>query len=81
MKKRSNGQIKGQTIQQDPIEQVKSVILAKKWATEADLDKIEEKVNEIVLDSVEFSENSPYPDESELFTDVYKESGYPFIKE
>jgi pyruvate dehydrogenase E1 component alpha subunit len=66
---------------QDPIEQVKSVILAKKWATEADLDKIEEKVNEIVLDSVEFSENSPYPDESELFTDVYKESGYPFIKE
>jgi pyruvate dehydrogenase E1 component alpha subunit len=66
---------------QDPIEQVKSVILAKKWATEADLDKIEEKVNEIVLDSVEFSENSPYPDEYELFTDVYKESGYPFIKE
>ncbi len=66
---------------QDPIEQVKSVILAKKWATEADLEKIEEKVNEIVLDSVEFSENSPYPDESELFTDVYKESGYPFIKE
>lgn len=66
---------------QDPIEQVKAVILAKKWASEADLDKIEEKVNEIVQDSVEFSENSPYPDESELFTDVYMESDYPFIKE
>lgn len=66
---------------QDPIEQVRSVIISKKWATEADLEKIEDKINEIVLDSVEFSENSPYPDESELFTDVYMESDYPFIKE
>jgi pyruvate dehydrogenase E1 component alpha subunit len=66
---------------QDPIEQVRSVLISKKWATDADLEKIEDKINEIVLDSVEFSENSPYPDESELFTDVYMESDYPFIKE
>ncbi|OYU95479.1 MAG: pyruvate dehydrogenase (acetyl-transferring) E1 component subunit alpha [Bacteroidetes bacterium B1(2017)] len=66
---------------QDPIEQVKAVLLKKKYATEADLEKIEEKIAEIVSDSVEFSENSPYPDASELYQDVYFEPNYPFIKE
>jgi pyruvate dehydrogenase E1 component alpha subunit len=29
--------------------------------------------------SVEFAENSPYPDASELFKDVYVEDDYPYI--
>jgi len=66
---------------QDPLEQVKATILAKKWSSEADLDKIEENINNIVQDAVDFSENSPFPDESELFTDVYAEPNYPFIIE
>lgn len=66
---------------QDPLEQVKASILAKKWASEAVLEKIEENINNIVQDAVEFSENSPFPDESELFTDVYAEPNYPFIIE
>lgn len=66
---------------QDPIEQVKAVLLKKKYASEADLEAIEEKILSIVNDSVEFSEASPYPDASELYQDVYFEPNYPFIKE
>lgn len=66
---------------QDPIEQVKAVLLKKKYASEADLEAIEEKILAIVNDSVEFSEASPYPDASELYQDVYFEPNYPFIKE
>jgi hypothetical protein len=53
----------------------------RKYATEAELEKIEEHIMEVVNDSVTFSENSPYPDASELYEDVYFEPNYPFIKE
>jgi pyruvate dehydrogenase E1 component alpha subunit len=66
---------------QDPIEQVRAAILKKKYASVADLEAIEEKVNAIVSDSVEFAEASPYPDASELYNHIYFEPNYPFIKE
>ncbi|MEI6879716.1 MAG: pyruvate dehydrogenase (acetyl-transferring) E1 component subunit alpha [Bacteroidota bacterium] len=67
--------------QQDPIEQVRKSILDNNYATQADLDAIEEKIAAVINDSVEFSENSPWPDASELYTDVYMEPNYPFINE
>lgn len=67
--------------QQDPIEQVRKIILDNNYATQADLDAIEEKIGAVIQDSVEFSENSPWPDASELYTDVYMEPNYPFINE
>ncbi len=67
--------------QQDPIEQVRKVILDNNYATQAELDAIEEKIASVIQDSVEFSENSPWPDASELYTDVYMEPNYPFINE
>lgn len=66
---------------QDPIEQVRITILEKGIATEADLEQIEAEIKEIVADSVEFAENSPFPDPSEAFTDVYQQADYPFIME
>jgi pyruvate dehydrogenase E1 component alpha subunit len=66
---------------QDPIEQVRAAILKKKYASVADLEAIEEKVNAIVSDSVEFAEASPYPDAAELYNHIYFEPNYPFIKE
>lgn len=66
--------------QQDPIERVKKTILSKKWATEAELEQIEEKTEQLVLASVEFAENSEYPSADALYTDVYQEK-YPFIIE
>lgn len=64
----------------DPIEQVRRTILKEKLATEKQIDNIENKVKDIVKESVEFAENSPYPDKEELYEDVYVED-YPFIRE
>jgi pyruvate dehydrogenase E1 component alpha subunit len=63
----------------DPLETTKNTIITKGFATEADLDKIEEAIQAEVNASVEFAENSPYPDASELYRDVYVEDDYPFI--
>lgn len=63
----------------DPIETTKATIIKKKYATEKALDEMEDKIIEEVEASVEFAENSPLPDASELFKDVYVEDNYPFI--
>jgi pyruvate dehydrogenase E1 component alpha subunit len=65
---------------QDPLEKVRKTLMDNGWYTESELEAWEEKIMQVVLDSVEFAENSPYPDESELYTDVYMEE-YPFIIE
>ncbi|MEN8731799.1 MAG: thiamine pyrophosphate-dependent enzyme, partial [Bacteroidia bacterium] len=62
----------------DPIEVVKKTILSKKYMTQKQLDAMEEEVEKEVADSVEFADNSPFPDASEIYTDVY-ETEYPFI--
>ncbi|MFN3404501.1 MAG: pyruvate dehydrogenase (acetyl-transferring) E1 component subunit alpha [Cytophagaceae bacterium] len=66
---------------QDPIEQVRATILKNKFATEADLEKIDKKIKEEVEASVKFAEESPYPDASEAYKDVYVQQDYPYIIE
>lgn len=63
----------------DPLETTKATILKKKYASEKALEEMEDKIIEDVKASVEFAENSPLPDPSELFKDVYVEDDYPFI--
>jgi pyruvate dehydrogenase E1 component alpha subunit len=63
----------------DPLETTKATILKKKYASEKALEVMEDKIIEDVEASVEFAENSPLPDPSELFKDVYVEDNYPFI--
>ncbi|MGB3181373.1 MAG: pyruvate dehydrogenase (acetyl-transferring) E1 component subunit alpha [Cyclobacteriaceae bacterium] len=65
----------------DPIEQVKITILDKKYATEDELKAIDKKIKESVAECVKFSEESEWPDPSEVFKDVYAENDYPFIKD
>jgi pyruvate dehydrogenase E1 component alpha subunit len=67
--------------QKDPIELVLKTIQSKKYATDAEIEVINAKVRDIVEDSVQFSEESPWPDPSELFTDVYVQQDYPYIKD
>ncbi len=62
----------------DPIERVREVILKEKYADEAWITSIEEKVKEIVDESVKFAEESPWPDASELYKDVYVQSDYAY---
>jgi len=65
----------------DPIEVIKATIEKQKFADAAWFDEMEAKIEAIVLDSVEFAENSPYPDGSAIYEDVYSEPNYPFITE
>lgn len=65
----------------DPIEQVRRVILEKKYATEDELAKISNKVKEEVAECVKFAEESDYPDPAEAFRDVYEQQDYPYIKD
>lgn len=65
----------------DPIEQVRSTILKKKYASEKDLKKIEDKVKDIITDAVKFAENSEYPAPEALYEDNYTQQDYPFIKD
>ncbi|MDQ8003838.1 MULTISPECIES: pyruvate dehydrogenase (acetyl-transferring) E1 component subunit alpha [unclassified Pedobacter] len=62
----------------DPIEQVREVILKEKYADEAWITEIEEKVKGIVDESVKFAEESPWPQPEELFEDIYVDKNYPF---
>lgn len=65
--------------QKDPIEYVLNVIRENQYATEQELEAIAEKVKAVVDDSVEFAENSPWPDDSEVYKDIYVDENYPFI--
>jgi pyruvate dehydrogenase E1 component alpha subunit len=63
----------------DPVEVVLKTILDKKYATEQEIEVINQRVTDIVEDSVRFAEESPWPDASELYTDVYVQKDYPYI--
>lgn len=56
--------------ERDPLVIIRKTILDNKYATEADLKEIEQSVKEIVKEAVAFSENSPLPDERELYTNI-----------
>lgn len=64
---------------QDPIEKVLETIKEKKYANEKQLEEIKQRVKDMVEESVTFAEESPLPDASELYKDVYVEEDYPFV--
>lgn len=66
---------------QDPIEQVKDTILKKKFATEAELEAIDEKIKVLVQECVDYAEAGSFPDPSKAYEDVYSEPNYPFLME
>ena len=68
-------------MEQDPIEHCLKVIRDNKWMTEKEIEATEEWVKKEVAESVEFAENSPYPEAHELYEDVYTQTDYPYIKE
>jgi pyruvate dehydrogenase E1 component alpha subunit len=64
----------------DPIGVVKLAIVENKWADQAWFDEIDQKIKDIVDESVRFAEESPYPEPHELYEDVYVQQDYPFIR-
>ncbi len=65
--------------EEDPIQHVKAKILENAWATEQELEAIEEKSKMFVEECEEFAENSPYPDLDKVYEYVYSEPNYPFL--
>ena len=63
---------------EDPIIRLKSYIIEHKLSSNDALDTIDEEVNAQVLASVEFAENSPFPDLETIYQDIYTQSDYPF---
>ncbi|MCX2679667.1 pyruvate dehydrogenase (acetyl-transferring) E1 component subunit alpha [Galbibacter sp. EGI 63066] len=63
----------------DPITQVRDIILKKKYAKEADLDKIGKEVRERVKECEKFAEESPYPEKNVMYDVVYDQEDYPFL--
>lgn len=68
-------------MQNDPIEHCLRVIQENKWLSEKEVDEIAAWVKKEVEESVEFAENSPFPEAHELYEDVYTQTDYPYIKE
>ncbi len=68
-------------MQQDPIQHCLQTIQDNKWLNEQEIEDISAWVKKEVEESVEFAENSPYPEAHELYEDVYMQTDYPYIKE
>jgi pyruvate dehydrogenase E1 component alpha subunit len=71
-KYRSKEEVEKIRSEQDPIEQVRQRLIAKKWANEDALKKIDTEVRAIVNEAAEFATHDAEPDPSELYTDVYR---------
>lgn len=63
----------------DPIEMVLHTILKNNFATKEEIAAIDKRVDDIVVESVKFAEESPWPDDSEVLKDIYVDKNYPFI--
>ena len=56
----------------DPITQVKEVILSKKYATQKEIDAMDQSVKARVKECEEFAESSPYPALNVMYDAVYE---------
>ena len=57
--------------QRDPVDIHKALLLSQDIATQAEIDQMEEEVKKQIDEAVEFARESPYPDPSELFDDMF----------
>ena len=65
----------------DPIEMTKQTIVEKQYADDKWFEEIDAKIKAIVDEAVQFAEESPWPEASELYTDVYVQEDYPYIRD
>jgi len=63
---------------QDPIQTVKGYLLDTYKVKEDVIKSIDQAVKEEVADCIEFAENSPWPDNTEVYKDIYQDE-YPFL--
>jgi pyruvate dehydrogenase E1 component alpha subunit len=73
-KYRTREEVQKMRDERDPIEQVRDMLLTGKHATADDLKAIDKDIKATVNASADFAKESPEPDLSELWTDIYAET-------
>ena len=73
-KYRTREEVQKMREERDPIEYVRSLLLTGKHATEDDLKAIDRDIKKVVNASTDFAKESPEPDLSELWTDIYAQA-------
>ncbi|MFV9927821.1 MAG: pyruvate dehydrogenase (acetyl-transferring) E1 component subunit alpha [Candidatus Midichloria sp.] len=68
---RSKDEVTNYRENKDPIEQMKSYLLKGNLINESKLNDIEKKVKGVVEEAVKFAQESPEPEISELYTNIY----------
>jgi pyruvate dehydrogenase E1 component alpha subunit len=63
----------------DPITQVLDIIKEKGYATDSEIEAIDEKVKNLVDECEKFADESPFPEINQLYDVVYEQENYPFI--
>lgn len=69
-KYRSKDEVSKVRSEQDPIDNLRELILSTKAADEATLKDIDREIKAIVTEAAEFAKTSPEPEPSELYTDI-----------
>ena len=69
---RTRDEVKEVRDQSDPIESLKNSIIENNYLTEDKLQELNTEIKQLVDQSAQFAADSPLPDASELFVDVYQ---------
>ena len=69
---RTRDEVKEVRDQSDPIESLKNSIIENSYLTEDKLQELNTEIKQLVDQSAQFAADSPLPDASELFVDVYQ---------
>lgn len=73
-KYRSKEEVQKMRKEQDPIDNLRHTLLENGYSTEDELKDIDKEIKSVVTAAAEFAQQSPEPDESELYTDVLIEA-------
>jgi pyruvate dehydrogenase E1 component alpha subunit len=70
-KYRTREEVQKMREERDPIDHVRDLLVAGKLATEDELKAIDRDTKAVINEAAQFAQDSPEPDEAELWTDVY----------
>jgi pyruvate dehydrogenase E1 component alpha subunit len=63
----------------DPLETTLAKLKNDFNVSDEEIEKINERVKNEITEAVKFADESPYPDDDEIYKDVYTQQDYPFI--
>jgi pyruvate dehydrogenase E1 component alpha subunit len=60
----------------DPIERMKSYLLDNKIAKKKEIEEIDNRIEDEVLEAIEFADETPFPDDDALYEDMFSDEPY-----